>query len=447
MGCAQPARRPLDPAAIKECRVTVVGAGRSGRAAATLVSRAGGVVRLTDADSGAVSEAERRKFSAQGVDIRTGPHSEQDFAEAEMVVLSPGIPERQIAPFLPKATPVISELELALAWVQEPIMAVTGTNGKTTTVSLLAHILRTRGIHCFEGGNIGTPLSEYVLAGQEAEVLVLEVSSFQLQHTFSLRPKVGVWLNFSLNHLDHHQDVEEYRAAKRSLFANQTPTDRALVHASLWPEIRGTQLTRAHITVFDREHGFTAPQLPGAHNSSNLEAAYLACAPWGISVQAAQEAFSSYIPHPHRLQGVREINGVLFVNDSKATTVHALQAALHSFDRPIHLLAGGRYKGGDLRAVAELIQRQVRSVTLFGESREIFVQAWESIVPMHWLPNLEDAVVYAAGLAVPGDMVLLSPAMSSFDLFANYAARGEAFIRAVEGLGDKGIGELRDSEK
>ena len=438
MGCAQLANRPFDLARNKDCPVTVVGAGRSGRAAATLAAKAGAKVRLAEANPKAVSESESSQLSAQGIDVRIGPHSQADFAAAELVVLSPGIAKGKITPFLPKSShvPIISELELALGWIREPVIAVTGTNGKTTTVSLIAHILRTCGLACFAGGNIGTPLSEYVLAGKVAEVLVLEVSSFQLQHTFSLRPKVGVWLNFSLNHLDHHQDVEEYRTAKRSLFINQTPEDRALIHASLWPEVRDTSLTRAEITVFDREHAFTASQLPGAHNSSNLEAAYLACSPWGVSVPQAQEAFSSYVPYPHRLQVVREIDGVLFVNDSKATTVHALQAALGSFDRPIHLLAGGRYKGGDFRAAVGLIQRQVRSVTLFGESREIFVQAWEGIVPMHWLPNLEEAVVYAAGLAVPGDMVLLSPATSSFDLFANYAARGEAFIRAVERLVD-----------
>lgn len=421
---------------LRGLRVTVVGAGRSGRAAASLAAREGGIVLLADADPRAVPETERSQIKAQGIEIRTGAHRAEDFADAELVIVSPGIPVNRIVPFLPRpdSIPVISELELALVRVQEPVIALTGTNGKTTTVSLMSHIFKSCGIQCFEGGNIGTPLSEYVLSGQKKEVLVLEVSSFQLQHTYSLRPNVAVWLNFSDNHLDHHRDVQEYWQAKCSLFRNQSADDTALIHASLWPKLRDAGLTRSRVRVFDQEHGFIAPQLPGAHNRSNMEAAYLACAQWGISVHKAQEAMSSYTPHPHRLQPVREKNGVLYVNDSKATTVHALQAALRSFDRPIHLLAGGRYKGGDLQAVTELIRQRVRTVTLFGESREIFARAWEGVVSVDWKPNLDQAVAHAAGLAVPGDVVLLSPATSSFDLFAHYADRGDSFIRAVEDL-------------
>lgn len=427
---------PFEGAALRGLKVTVVGAGRSGRAAASLAARDGGVVCLMDADPRAVPDVERAQIKAQGIKIRTGTHRAEDFADTQLVILSPGIPVHKIASLLPRpdSTPVISELELALGRVHEPIIALTGTNGKTTTVSLISHIFRCCGIECFEGGNIGTPLSEYVLSDQKKEVLVLEVSSFQLQHTFSLRPKVGVWLNFSENHLDHHRDVQEYWQAKCSLFRNQTAEDTALIHASLWSQLQDTDLTRAQVKVFDQEHGFTAPQLPGIHNRSNMEAAYLACAMWGISEHRAWKAMSSYTPHPHRLQRVGEKNGVLYVNDSKATTVHALQAALNSFDRPIHLLAGGRYKGGDLKAVGELIRQRVRSVTLFGESRDVFTQAWGRIVPVDWRPDLALAVAHAAGLAAPGDVVLLSPATSSFDLFANYAERGDAFIRAVEDL-------------
>jgi UDP-N-acetylmuramoylalanine--D-glutamate ligase len=383
-----------------------------------------------------VSEAQHRDLTAQGIELSVGPHTSDDFAGAQVVVLSPGIAQKNIAPFLPHRgrVQVISELELALAWVREPIIAVTGTNGKTTTVSLIDHILRCSGVECFTGGNIGTPLSEYVLSGRDKDVVVLEVSSFQLQHTWSLQPRVAVWLNFSVNHLDHHQDLEEYRRAKRSLFAGQGPGDTALIHASLWPEVQDGELTQAETVIFDREHGFELPQLPGAHNSANMEAAYLACARWGVSAQAARQGMQSYEPHPHRLQQAGEKNGVLFVNDSKATTVHAMQAALCSLDRPIHLLAGGRYKGGDLQEVVDLLRQRVRSVTLFGESREIFTQAWGGVVPMDWRPTLEEAVAHAAGLARSGEVVLLSPGTASFDLFPGYAARGEAFVRAVTEL-------------
>jgi UDP-N-acetylmuramoylalanine--D-glutamate ligase len=325
-------------------------------------------------------------------------------------------------------------MELALGWIREPIIAVTGTNGKTTTVSLIDHIFTYCGVDCFTGGNIGTPLSAYVLSGQGKEVVVLEVSSFQLQLTRSLQPKVAVWLNFSPNHLDHHQDLEEYRQAKISLFANQGPKDMALIHADLRSEMQKAGISRANIVFFDHEHSLRAPRLPGVHNWINMEAAYRACAPFGVSLIAARDAVASYVPHAHRLQPVTEKDGILYVNDSKATTVHALQAALQSFDRPIHLLAGGRYKGGDLTALTGLVGRKVRSVTLFGQSREIFSRAWGEVVPIDWRPTLEEAVIHAAGLACSGDVVLLSPATSSFDLFVNYAARGEAFIRAVHAL-------------
>jgi UDP-N-acetylmuramoylalanine--D-glutamate ligase len=249
-----------------------------------------------------------------------------------------------------------------------------------------------------------------------------------------LQPKVAVWLNFSANHLDHHQDLEEYRQAKLSLFANQGPGDTAFIHASLRSEMQETAITRANIVFFDHEHILRAPNLSGVHNCINMEAAYRACAPFGVSVPAAQEAVLSYVPHAHRLQPVTEKDGVLYVNDSKATTVHALQAALQSFERPIHLLAGGKFKGGDLQVLAGLVRQKVRSVTLFGESREIFSQAWGEIAPLDWRPTLKEAVTHAAGLACPGDVVLLSPATSSFDLFVNYVARGEAFVQAVNDL-------------
>jgi UDP-N-acetylmuramoylalanine--D-glutamate ligase len=393
-------------------------------------------VHLLEVCPDALTQPQVQKLQAQGIQLRIGPHRADDFAWADVVILSPGVGKHTIASFLPYGLdlPVISELELALGWIREPIIAVTGTNGKTTTVSLIDHILTSCGVNCFTGGNIGTPLSEYVLSGQGKEVVVLEVSSFQLQLTRSLQPNVAVWLNFSPNHLDHHQDLEEYRQAKMSLFANQGPKDIALIHAGLRSEIQKSGKPMANIEFFDHEHSLRAPRLPGVHNWINMEAAYRACAPFGVSLVAAQKAVSSYVPHAHRLQPVTEKDGVLYVNDSKATTVHALQAALQSFDRPIHLLAGGRYKGGDLSALTGLVGRKVRSVTLFGQSREIFSRAWGEIVPIDWKPTLEEAVVHAAGLACSGDVVLLSPATSSFDLFVNYAARGEAFVQAVHDL-------------
>ena len=419
-------------------QVTVAGAGRSGRAAAVLAASCGARVRLVEANPQALSAPVRENLQDKGIQVCTGAHTPEHFAGSDLLVLSPGIALSRLSPFCPRDLPVISELELALGQVHTPIIAVTGTNGKTTTVSLIAHILTAMGRSCFLGGNIGTPLSEFVCSGQPVEVLVLEVSSFQLEHTRSLHPRVGVWLNFSENHLDHHADVQEYWQAKRSLFANQQGEDVALIHTSLWPWLQDSDLTRGMVRIFDQEDGFALDQLPGGHNTSNMQAAALACQPWGVTAQDAFQAMRSYSPHPHRLQRVGERQGVLFVNDSKATTVHALQAALDSFQRPIHLLAGGRFKGGDLRSLREQLADKVRSVTLFGQSRESFEQAWSDLCPLTWRAELQAAVEHAAGLAQPGEVVLLSPATSSFDLFADYKERGEVFIQAVQALGGGG---------
>ncbi len=416
----------------------VVGAGASGRAAARLLAALGASVRFLEKKSEAVSDAFRAEAEAAGYDLRLGSHGPADFAGADMVILSPGIRAAGLADCLAAAprAQVLSELELASWFTAEPIIAVTGTNGKTTTVMLVSHLLEATGRKVFTGGNIGTPLSEYVLADDPADVLVLEASSFQLQLVKTFRPRVGVLLNFSANHLDWHADMEEYLSAKLNLFAAQRPDDAAILPEALRPVLAGRRFTRAGVTWFSSTGRFTCPRLPGAHNQANMEAAYLACQPLGVTEPAAKAAFADFAPAPHRIQAIGEKRGVLFVDDSKATTVTAMEAAIKSFDRPVRLLAGGVFKGGDLAALLPLLAEKVASVGLFGASREVFEAAWAGHVPLFYEPTLRAATTRLFAEAAPGDVILLSPATASFDGYDSYKARGRDFQAIFADLPD-----------
>jgi len=414
----------------------VVGAGASGRAAAKLLARLGASVRFLEKNVKAATESFRAEAEAGGYDLRLGAHGPADFAGADMVVLSPGIRAASLTDVLaacPDAQ-VLSELELASWFTDAPIVAVTGSNGKTTTVMLISHLLEAAGHKVFTGGNIGTPLSEYVLAGDPADVVVLETSSFQLQLVKTFRPHVGVLLNFSPNHLDWHADMEEYLSAKLNLFAAEGPDDLAILPVDLQETLAGRPFTRAAITWFAPTGRFSCPRLAGVHNQHNMEAAFLACQPFGVDEAMAKAAFSVFIPAPHRLQILGEKRGVLFVDDSKATTVAAMEAAIKSFDRPVRLLCGGVFKGGDLAALVPLLREKVVAVGVFGASREIFEAAWKDQVPLFYEPTQKAAVTRLFTDAKPGDAILLSPGTASFDLYESYKARGRDFQAIFAGL-------------
>jgi len=420
---------------LKGHKAVVVGAGASGRAAVRLLLALGADVRLLD--SAEPGEAVKAFTAETGVTFESGAHRAEQFAGADMVVLSPGISAASLGAVLADvpANRIVAELELASWFLAEPVIAVTGSNGKTTTVSLIAHMLEHAGKKVFLGGNIGTPLSDYLVSGETADVVVLEVSSFQLQNCRSFKPQVAVLLNFSPNHLDWHADMEEYLAAKLNIFARQTPRDLAIAPLEMKDELEGRGFTKASRTYFVPTERFAAAaRLIGPHNKANMEAAWLAVRAFGVSEEQARAAVATFEPKAHRLQSVAEKRGVLFVDDSKATTFEAMAAALLSFDRPIRLLAGGKYKGGDPAALVPLLKERVRSVALFGASREVFEPAWKDAVPVSWHPTLEPAVRRLFSEAEAGDVILLSPGTSSFDLYTDYKARGDDFKRIAEGL-------------
>ena len=417
----------------------VVGAGRSGQAAVRLLCKRGARVRLLEQNADNIPADFLAEMTAAGVSVHTGEHKPEYFAGARFIVPSPGMPVARLRGMLPRDLPpqaeIVAEMELAWRHLQgEPVLAVTGTNGKTTTCSVAAAMLREQGLTVFLGGNIGTPLSEYVLAGRTADVIVVEISSFQLQTCSSFRPRVGVLLNISENHLDYHRDMQEYIDAKFRLFRWQDERDVAVLHESLRPLARQYGLKSRVVWFSGGTQRFADRQLFGAHNDANLEVAWLAVREFGVSQANAAKTVAQFRPLPHRLELVAIKGGVSYVNDSKCTTVTALKTALEAFDKPICLLCGGKFKGGDLQALVPLVTKKVKHVAMFGASREHFTQAWQGQVPLSWDENLDKALARVQGIAAKGDVVLLAPATSSFDLYANYEERGNHFKRLVAAL-------------
>lgn len=413
----------------------VVGAGRSGLAAAKLLAREEAKVRLLDSNPQALDKIAITALEKMGIEVHLGEHSSRQFHNASMVIPSPGVPLSKILPFLESegggSPEILAEMELGWRYLEdEPVLAVTGTSGKTTTASLAAAMLQAQGYTVFLGGNIGTPLTEYVLSGRKADVLVLEISSFQLQGCSTFCPRAGILLNISPNHLDYHKDMHEYIEAKFRLFRCQDEGDLAVIGQGLQKLENAFKINARKLYVKD-ENRFAKMQLLGMHNQFNAEAAWQACRFFGVSEENAARAVERFKPLPHRLEMVRELADVIYVNDSKCTTVASLKVALMAFDRPVRLLCGGKFKGGDLTSLKDIVREKVKEVALFGASREHFEKAWQSVVPMNWHADLQTAVHALHKTVEKGDVVLLAPATASFDLYENYMARGDDFKKIV----------------
>ncbi|MBG0789454.1 MAG: UDP-N-acetylmuramoyl-L-alanine--D-glutamate ligase [Desulfovibrionaceae bacterium] len=429
-------RKFIDQAILNGKQAVVVGTGKSGLAAARLLDVLGARVRVADRDE-SVTPASLGAL-ADRVELVTGEHRPEHFADADIIVFSPGVPVKKLAPVLAgiPERKLVAEMELASWFIEAPILAVTGSNGKTTTTTLITDILEQAGRRTFTGGNIGVPLCEYLLDMEPAEIIVLEVSSFQLQNCRLLKPRVGVFLNLSANHLDYHEDMDEYLDAKLNLFARMTGEDTALVHESLRPLLEGRAFTEGRVQWFDAAERFAAPHLPGEHNKSNVEAAWQAVRRFGVTEEQAAETILNFKPLAHRIEPVGEKRGVLYVNDSKATTLDAALAAVRSFDRPVRILMGGVWKGGDVARFAGDVKGRVVQVGLFGGAREELEPELAKLFPVTWDETLEKAVQRLASDAAEGDVVLLSPATASFDQYNGMAERGADFKRVVGGLND-----------
>lgn len=429
-------RNFIDQNILTDKQSVVVGTGKSGLAAARLLDVLGARVRVVDRNQNVTEDA--LGALAGKVELITGKHKKAHFADADIIVLSPGVPIKKLAPVLEgiPASKIVAELEFASWFIEAPVLAVTGSNGKTTTTTLISDILEQAGRRTFTGGNIGVPLCEYLLDMEPAEIIVLEVSSFQLQNCHKFKPHVGLFLNFSANHLDYHKDMDEYLEAKLNLFTRMNLDDTALLHESLRPLLKDRSFTNAHIRWFGPTDRFEAPHLPGEHNRSNVAAAWQAVKRFGINREQAAETIRNFKPLAHRIEPVADKRGVLYVNDSKATTLDAALAAVRSFDRPVRILMGGVWKGGDVARFAENIKNRVVQVGLFGSAREELEPALAKHFPVTWDDTLETAVKRLAAQADQGDVILLSPATASFDQYNGMAERGADFKRVVEGLDD-----------
>jgi UDP-N-acetylmuramoylalanine--D-glutamate ligase len=416
---------------LKDARAAVVGAGRSGRSAARLLHHLGAKPAVLERNPSAPDEEFRAWADGVGVPIITGEHRPEHFQDLDFVVLSPGVHADALRPLIPRGVEIMAEMELAGRFAKGRIFAVTGTNGKTTSTALAGHVLERLGRKVFVGGNIGSPLSDHALSDQEAEVLVLEVSSFQGQNLLGFRPDVAVLLNFSPNHLDYHTDMGEYLEAKLNLFSNMKGEDLAVLPEDMRSELEGRDFTSAERIYFAPQGRFEVAGLPGRHNQANMEAVFQGLGRFGVGEDEMRDALKSFHPHPHRLETVLTAGGVSFVDDSKSTTLDSLKAALEALPAPVILLAGGLFKGGEPSGLIPLLKSKVKSVWLYGGSREVFEPAWSPHVPLAWRPTLGEAMRELGDQLRPGDTVLLSPAAASFDQYKDYKARGEDFARTA----------------
>lgn len=434
----------MSPLDLSHRRVAVIGAGRSGRAAVRLLRELGADVRLLEKKPDQMPADFSAWLDENHVPVFGGEHAPAYFTGVDLVIPSPAAAKAVIEPLLPvredgSKAEIMAETELAWRLLDgEPVIGVTGTSGKTTTTSLCSAMLEAHGLRVFTGGNIGVPLSEYVLGRRrgepKADVVVLELSSFQLQTCSTLHPRVGILLNISENHLDFHKDMKEYTDAKMNLFARQTESDTAILSPSLsrLPDEYGMKARVAFLTPGARP--FPDTRLIGAHNQSNAEAAFMAASIFGVTREEAARAMREFTPIAHRLEHIADIDGVQYVNDSKCTTIEALKVALRAFDRPVVLLAGGKFKGGDVEGMRPLIKEHVRAVALYGASREHFEPAWKDVVPVTWDETMDLALARARGIAQKGDAVLLAPATSSYDQYKNYIERGNHFRALVNAM-------------
>jgi UDP-N-acetylmuramoylalanine--D-glutamate ligase len=438
-------------------KVVVVGMGISGRSVCELLLQQNSQVIATDIRSRDHFNGALDALEEKGCLLRLGAHNLQDFLGADQIIVSPGVP-LDIEPLEEagrKGIEIIGELEWAWRQVKIPVVAVTGTNGKTTTTSLIGEMLKASGKNVFVGGNIGTPLSKWLLNSRHADVLVLEVSSFQLDTASKFSPEVGVLLNTTEDHLDRYDGFAGYVRSKFSLFARQHSSDIAIINAADPICLDGSSRIRSRLLLFSRKDQpvqatvrgrqvmidipWQAPftlslegtHLQGIHNEENILAATLASAVMNAAPSAIQEVIQSYRGLPHRVEWVRTWRGIDFYDDSKGTNVGAVVKAVENFDRPILLLLGGRDKLGSYRPVGEALQSAGKGAFVFGEAAPRIYQELEGWLPTQSFPDLEAAFEAALKHAVAGDVVLLSPACSSFDQYESYAQRGDHFKRLV----------------
>ncbi|ALJ56532.1 UDP-N-acetylmuramoylalanine--D-glutamate ligase [Candidatus Xiphinematobacter sp. Idaho Grape] len=432
-------------------KAAILGIGCSGEAAARLLHTHGWLVTSLDSSACTSIRTRIQTLPKKGMAFIIGAEADVDPASYDLCVLSPGI--KLASPIaqniLRKQIPIISEIELAFRKCQVPVIAVTGTNGKSTTAKLIETLLNRCGTHSRACGNIGPPFSEIVAQPRsDLHAVIVEVSSFQLETIHSFHPHIAVWLNLSRNHLDRYHSMEEYRQAKLRIFLNQTSEDFAVVNArDRLPNLaaksitfsaedltadfikRESQILFRGTPILDQGH----TPLRGSHNTENLMAALATGYCLGLSFGDMARAACLYSPLEHRCEFVCRLNGTCWINDSKSTNLAALERAIQSQTAPLVLIAGGKDKGFEFDFLAPLVRERVKIAILIGEMRHRIAISWQA-TPSKISETLEDAVCLAARLSAPGDIVLFSPGTSSTDMFSSYEERGRHFKKLVYAL-------------
>ncbi|MGA7158873.1 MAG: UDP-N-acetylmuramoyl-L-alanine--D-glutamate ligase [Acidobacteriaceae bacterium] len=447
---------------LKNKRVLVVGLGKSGLAAAHFLKTQGARVTVSDARP-AMLIAELSELLEQGFMVEAGSHGLLTFRRQDLIVVSPGVPMStpELTQVRGMGAHIIGELELGARFLKGEMIAVTGSNGKTTTTTLLGEILKAAGRPTLVGGNIGRPVTSMVEESTEKSWSVLEVSSFQLETVETFKPKIALVLNITPDHLDRHGTFEAYAALKARITEFQTAEDFLVLNG----EDKDTQMvaakTKAQIYWFStrrpikqgafvhgesilfvpREGAKPEPVMPvaeiplaGAHNVENVLAAVCAARLAGVEAEAIRAAVNGFKAVEHRLEFVREVGGVRYYNDSKATNVDATLKAVEAFASGIYLILGGKDKGSDYRVLEPLLRERVKTVITIGSAAEKIERQLDGVAKMERAETLERAVAFAHKTAVAGDTVLLAPACASFDQFENYEQRGRVFKELVAAL-------------
>jgi UDP-N-acetylmuramoylalanine--D-glutamate ligase len=435
-------------------RVLVVGLGRSGVASALFLQSRGARVTVSDAKSEDQLREQIPTLLDAGIAVETGAHGERTFRDQDLIVVSPGVPvdAEPLVQARALGQPVIGEIELASQFLPGPIVAITGSNGKTTTTTLVGEILASSGVKTLVGGNIGTPAISFADRATPETVIVLEVSSFQLETISSFRPRVAVVLNVTPDHLDRHRTFAAYVDAKARIFENQQADDFAVLNADDPTCVELAGRTNAQVFWFSREHevesgafvrdgqvifrrdalaqvvlAVSEIPLKGSHNLENILAAVCAGVLMGCVPEKIRRAIVNFKAVEHRLEFVATIGGVEYYNDSKATNVDATMKALQSFPSNIHLILGGKDKGSDYTLLNDLLRERVKSVYTIGAAAEKIQSHIKGATQIVSSGTIESAVKQASATAQPGDIVLLAPACASFDQFQNYEHRGRVF--------------------
>jgi UDP-N-acetylmuramoylalanine--D-glutamate ligase len=440
--------------------IVVAGLARTGASVARFLATKGVRVTVSDMKDRDVLAPFIAAIGDLDVTFELGRHEEGTFAAADMIVVSPGVP-MDIEPLntaRERGIPVISEIELAAAFIDVPIAAITGTNGKTTTTTLTGEIFKRCGFRTFVGGNIGKPLIDLAASGDKVDRVVAEISSFQLEGIHDFRPRVAVLLNITEDHLDRYASFQEYVDAKKRIFENQTEDDFAVlnvddplvaacaqdINARVVPMSRLAKLSEG---IFCHEGMITfswqgkverfptaSLKIKGVHNLDNCMAALATTLLMGCDANLARMVIEEFAGLPHRMELVATVNGVSYYNDSKGTNVGSVVKSLESFSGNVILIAGGKDKGGEYEPLAGLVRGRVRRLILLGEARDRIREALGDLTETVLVGNLDEAVAEAERAARPGDVVLFSPACSSFDMFRNYEERGNCFAALVKRL-------------